>query len=226
MENFLTKINLDVGREIYLKDPQSSALGKKIISGSIDLLEELGLEDFTFKKLADQIDSTEASIYRYFDNKYRLLLYLTAWYWAWMEYKIVFATVNISSPQKRLEIAVEELTQPIVEDSNFSHINEIKLNNIVIAESTKSYFSKNVDKVNEMGAFSNYKQLVERVSSIILEINDTFKYPRMLVSSVIEGAHFQRYFAEHLPGLTDVVKGEDAVSTFYLNLVFKTIAYE
>ena len=45
----------------------------------------------------------------------------------------------------------------------------------------------------------------------------------MLISTVMEGAHHQRFFAEHLPRLTDVVDGHDAVTTFYTELVLSTI---
>ncbi|MEZ0369623.1 MAG: TetR/AcrR family transcriptional regulator, partial [Candidatus Sericytochromatia bacterium] len=40
-----------------------------------------GLEWLTFRKLASRIDSTEASIYRYFHNKYQLLCYLVCKNW-------------------------------------------------------------------------------------------------------------------------------------------------
>ncbi len=45
----------------------------------------------------------------------------------------------------------------------------------------------------------------------------------MLVSTVIEGSHNQRYFAEHLPRLTDAIMGEDAITEFYLDVTFKAI---
>lgn len=226
MKELLSNITLQVGQKVCLKDPQSSDLGKKIMEHSIHMIDELGFESFTFKKLAKRLDTSEASIYRYFENKYNLLLYLTAWYWAWMEYRVVFHTANIECPEKRLEIAIQKLTEDIEEDSNFSHINETKLNKMVIAESPKAYFSKRVDEVNSKGAFVNYKQLVQRVSEIIIEINPDYKYPHMLVSSFIEGAHYQRFFADHLPKLTDVVKGEDAVTNFYLDMVFKSVLSE
>ena len=56
------------------------------------MIDQLGFEQFTFKKLARAIGSTEASVYRYFDNKHRLLTYLIAWYWKWMEYQINYRT--------------------------------------------------------------------------------------------------------------------------------------
>lgn len=219
MNDLLRMVNIRVNSSTYLKDPESSDLGKRIISGSIDLLEAGGFENFTFKKLADQIHSTEASVYRYFESKHKLLLYLTSWYWAWMEYSLIFELTNIASPLERLNRAITLLTKEVKEDGSFEHVNEIKLNKIVIADSFKSYFTKEVDKENKAGIFSGYKQLVERVSNIVLEINPEYKYPHMLVSTAIEGAHHQRFFKEHLPRLTDTVKGEDAITEFYKEMV-------
>lgn len=40
------------------------------------MIYKTGYEAFTFKKLAEDIGTTEAGIYRYFENKYKLLVYL------------------------------------------------------------------------------------------------------------------------------------------------------
>lgn len=223
MQNLLSKIKIQVTEDLYLKNPESSALGKKIIQGSVLLINKLGFENFNFKKLALEIQSTEASIYRYFESKTKVLLYLTNWYWSWLEYRLVFSTTNISSPNERLERAIIMLTEPVVEDNNITHINESILHQIVLSESLKVYLIKDVDAENKVGAFLPYKNLVERISQIILEINPTYLYPHMLVSTVIEGAHLQRHFANHLPRLTDIIPGKDAVSEFYLETVFKAI---
>jgi hypothetical protein len=45
----------------------------------------------------------------------------------------------------------------------------------------------------------------------------------MMVSTLIEGVHLQRYFADHLPGLTSIVEGEDTVAGFYTHMVLKMI---
>lgn len=223
MDKLLAKVSIVVNDRIYLKDPASSELGRKIISRSIAMVDEMGFEAFTFRKLAKAIGSTEASVYRYFESKHKLLLYLTSWYWAWMEYRLAFGLANVPSPTVRLERAITLLTEQVVEDGSFAHINEVLLNRIVISESSKVYMTKSVDEENKEGVFLGYKQLVARVSDIILEIDPSFKYPHMLVSTIIEGTHHQRYFAEHLPRLTDVVQGEDAITEFYKKLVFKTI---
>lgn len=224
MEQLLTKVRIQVNEHIYLKDPETSELGQNIIRVGIDLIDDLGFETFTFRKLANQINSTEASIYRYFENKHKLLLYLTAWYWAWMEYRLVFSLANITSPSDRLKRAITLLTGEVMEDSNNSHVDEVKLNRIVINDSSKAYLTRDVDAENKTGAFLGYKELVARVSDIILEVNPKYKYPHMLVSTVIEGAHHQRYFAEHLPRLTDSIRGEDAITEFYKDMVFKSIS--
>ena len=221
MQEFLSKISIRVNEKIYQKDPETSTLGRKIISGSITLIDDMGFECFTFKKLAQAIDSTEASVYRYFESKHKLLLYLITWYWGWMEYRLVFGLTNIKSPEERLKRAVVLLTEQVREDGSFEHINEVKLSHIVISESSKSYLTKQVDQENKEGLFVGYKQLVARVGDIILELNPDYKYANMLVSTIIEGAHNQRYFAEHLPRLTNVVEGEDAIIEFYKEMVYR-----
>lgn len=216
-------VQFKLNEHLYLKDPQSSELGKKILSGSIDLIDEIGFEAFNFKKLGSSIGSTEASVYRYFESKHKVLLYLSAWYWNWAEYRMIFRLANIESAEKRLRIAITALTEPIQEDSDFSFINEVKLNQIIIGESSKGYLTKEVDNENRDGVFLAYKRIVQDVCDIVLEIDRNYKYPHMLISTMIEGAHLQRYFADHLPRLTDTVKGEDAVTSFYQDLVFKAL---
>ncbi|MEN8929219.1 MAG: TetR/AcrR family transcriptional regulator [Flavobacteriales bacterium] len=216
-------LNIAISPELYLKDPESSELGKKIVSQSIYLINELGFEGFTFKKLSKKIGSTESTIYRYFENKHTLLLYLTCWYWSWVEYKLVFETHNISSPEERLKIALNIITMPITEDNSFFHINEVLLHQIIISESTKVIYTKEVDKENEKGFYTVYKQIVNRISDIIIEINPDYNYPHMLISSTIDGALHQRYFSQHFPSLIDDKNGKDCVFSFYTDLVFNAI---
>ena len=223
MNELLPNINITVNDHIYLKNPESSDLGKRILEGGIDLLDDIGFEVFTFKRLATNINSTEASIYRYFESKHKLLLYLTSWFWAWTDFRLFISMANIHSPEERLKRAIELLTAPVQKDISITHINEEKLHRIVIAESSKSYLTKNVDEENEEGVFLNYKKLVERVCGIINEIDPTYKYPHMLISTVIEGCHHQRFFAQHLPRLTDISKEEDAIVQFYTDMVFRSL---
>ncbi|AMC12051.1 TetR family transcriptional regulator [Lutibacter profundi] len=217
------QIHIEVNSELYLKKPDSSELGRRIISGSIELINELGFEEFTFKKLGNKIGSPESSIYRYFESKHTLLIYLTSWFWSWIEYRLVFATINVNSPIDKLKRAIKILTQPVVVDKSFSYINEVLLHKIIITESVKVFHTKDVDDENKKGYFKSYKQVVQRVSGMVIEINPNFKFPHMLVSTVIEGANHQRYFAQHLPSLTNVEKGKENIVEFYIDLIFKVI---
>lgn len=221
MENF--NLQIKINNTFYAKDPESSDLGRHIISKSIEMINALGFEAFTFKKLGDAIGSNESSVYRYFSNKHMLLVYLLNWYWSWMDYKIVLQTSNLNNAKDKINKAVELLAADVKQDSDFSFINEVLLHKIIITESSKIYHNKNVDNENEKGFYKTYKQVVQRVSDFILEFNPKYKYPHMLVSTIIEGAHHQRYFAEHLPSLTDVEEGQNNIIHFYTNLVFNTL---
>lgn len=217
-------VHIVINKALYTKDPGSSELGRNIISKSIEMMNELGYESFTFKKLGVVLGSNESSIYRYFSSKHALLIYLISWYWSWVEYKLVFATTNVATPQEKLKEAIKILTENVTEDQAFSNINEVLLHNIIISESSKAYYTKDVDTENEKGYFKTYKRVVQRASDMVLAVNPSFKFPHMLVSTVIEGAHHQRYYATHLPSLTDVEKGKNTIVTFYTDLVLKTIA--
>ena len=217
------QLQIKIDTKFYTKNPESSVLGKKIVSKSIEMINDLGFESFTFKKLGLKIGSNESSIYRYFESKHALLVYLINWYWSWIEYKLMFATLNIPSAKDRLKASLKLLTQEVKEDNSFSYINEILLSKIIISESSKAYHTKDIDLENEKGYYKTYKQVVKQVSNIVLEMNPGFEYSRMLISTVIEGAHQQHYFAKHLPSLTDLNEDNNKVVSFYTDLVFKTI---
>jgi AcrR family transcriptional regulator len=219
------KIHIDVDHKLYLKDPNSSDLGLKIIGHSIDMIDRIGFESYTFKKLAVKIGATEPSVYRYFESKHKMLHYLLAWYWNWMDYKVILATSNIGSPEDRLRISIKLLSAPMEKDPGFEHIDYIALYRIVVSESSKVYLIKDVDAVNEQGLFASYKRLCNRVASMVKEINADYRFPRALISTVIESSHDQKFFAEHLPSLTDVThKRLNDTTEFLTELVFKSIS--
>jgi len=202
------KISLNDG--LYLKEPQDSKLGRKIIQYSILLIDKYGFESFTFKKLADEINSTEASIYRYFENKHLLLLFLVNWYWESVSYLISVNTMNVQDPKIKLQIIVNSFVSAPKDNPGVEYVNESKLHNIVISEGVKVYHTKEVDKENSKGFFSSYKNLANTVSKVISEINPKFKYPYALATNLFEMSNNHIYFAKHLPRLTDIsVKKND-----------------
>jgi AcrR family transcriptional regulator len=156
-------IKFKLNESLYLKDPQETKLGKKILHHSILMINEIGIEAFTFKKLATEIGSAEKSIYRYFDNKHNLLLFLTSWYWEWVHYLIAVNTKNIEDPVKKLDIIIDNIVLATSENPLTEYINENILHRIVINEGSKAYHTFSVDKENMEGRFSAYKSLVKIV---------------------------------------------------------------
>ncbi|MDC6352436.1 TetR/AcrR family transcriptional regulator [Zeaxanthinibacter sp. PT1] len=216
-------LHIDIDPAFYCKNPDTTELGRKIITQSIEMIDTLGFEAFTFRKLAKTIGSTESSIYRYFINKHALLAYLFSWYWSWKEYQLVFATNNMDDPLAKLKEAIRILTDEVTEDSAVSYINEVTLDRIIIAEASKVYLTKEVDTENEKGYFRVYKRVVGRVGSFVLENNPDYQFPHMLVSTIIEGSHAQRFFSDHLPSLTDTETGKQNIVRFYTEMTIKAI---
>jgi AcrR family transcriptional regulator len=197
-------IKMSLNKGLYLKEPQDSELGKKIIENSILMISDLGFEAFTFKKLALEINSTEASIYRYFENKHLLLLFLVSWYWEWVTYLINVNTLNVNDPRKKLRIIIHSIVSASKENPFVAYVNESKLHDIIISEGMKAYHTKEVDEENAKGFFVSYKSLVAIVSEVVSEINPGFKYPTAFATNLFEMSNDQIYFAKHLPRLTEV----------------------
>lgn len=222
MERLMQSIRIGINDKIYVKDPESSDLGKRIIEQSILMIDEMGFESFTFRKLGERIKSNESSIYRYFENKHKLLLYLASWYWGWLEYKMVFATNGITDRSEKLRKAIEILTQTVEQDVSFSHINEVLLSKIVINEYSKSYLTKEVDQENKDGYFIIYKRLVNRLYEMIVSLDSDYPYPSSLASTVLEGSLHQYFLKEHFPMLTDCNQ-TTTPTQYFTDLVFRIV---
>jgi len=223
MKNLLSGLKISVPEKIYIKDPETSELGKKIIENGILLINEIGFESFTFKKLGLKIGSNESSIYRYFESKHKFLLYLTSWYWVWLEYQLVIETFSISDKQEKLEKAISVITKPVEKDTNFSHINETLLHKIIVNESSKSYLTKEVKDENKKGYFEVYKRLIFRIEKMILDIEPSYVYAISLASTIVEGSLHQHFLKEYFPSITNL--GENKTSTiFFTEMIIKTIS--
>ena len=218
MQDLLANIKIQVNPKTYVKDPETSDLGKKIIQNSILLIDEIGFEEFTFKKLGEKIGSNESSIYRYFENKHKLLVYLSSWYWAWIEYRLVFSTNNINDKFEKLKKAILIVTETIEDDSKTKHINEAVLNKIIIEEFTKTFHSKQVDEENKEGFFLIYKQVNYRIEKMILDVNPNYPFAKSLVSSIIEGSLHQHFLKNHLKTITNCNENVNP-SDFYIHLI-------
>lgn len=197
-------LTFKLNTHLFLRDPQNTTLGQSIITKSVEMIGELGFEQFTFKKLAAEIGSTEASVYRYFENKHRLLLYLIDWYWTWLDYKLDFELNNIQNAEARLKKCLKLLTQNVKADNSIAFANEEMLQQIVTTEFEKTYLTKQVDADNKEGLFLPYKAVCKKIAAIILEINPNYPFPHSLVSTALLALTHQLYYARHLPSLSDI----------------------
>lgn len=202
-------VQISVNSNLYLRDPQETKLGRSIILNSIYLIDEMGLEAFTFKKLAQKMGSTEASIYRYFENKHLLLVFLLSWYWEWLSFRIDFNSMNVTDLKDKLKIVIRTIADTIRISIPPDYIDREVLHRIVVAEGTKAYHIKAVDEENKKGFFYTYKTLTSKIATIILAINPDFPYPQTLASNLLEIGNNQLHFAHHIPALTDIHCGKD-----------------
>lgn len=197
-------IQISPNQSLYVRNPQSTATGRDILRYSVPLMQELGFEKFTFKKLAQHMKASEITVYRYFENKHKLLLYLLSWYWEWVKYSIIFNCHNIRESRRKLEIVIQTVIESNHRNSLVDYMDEEKLYDLVIEESEKAYHTKSVDEENTNGLFLTLKSLKSEISEIISEIRPDYPFPNSLASTILEMSASLRFYANHLPSMSDV----------------------
>ena len=219
------RLSIRLNEKLFIRDPEASDLGRRIVKNGANLLNQLGFEAFTFKKLAEEIHTTEASVYRYFESKHKLLLYIITWYWSYLEYQVVFKLNNMTDSEAKIRLVIDLLSRELDDSLGGLDFDKKVLFNIIISESNKAYLSKDVDNNNTAQLFKPYKDLCNRIAVLFLEYNPQYPYTHSLASTVIESAHLQHFFAQHLPRLTDAKGKEDTttIRDFLEHLVFSAL---
>lgn len=218
-----TTEHLKIHSGLYIRDPKDTVLGRSILRNSIILIDELGFEHFTFKKLAFHIKSTEASVYRYFENKHLLLLYFYNWYWEYLYANIQTKLENENASSEKLKIAIDCILFSIKKNPEIDFIDEDKLHRIMVSQADKVLRIKEVTEENRNGFFLAYKKVVKSIADIILEIEPNFPYARILASTLMEIPNQQLYYAENLPSLTNLQHNED--NQFEIQKVMENMAF-
>ena len=213
-----------LNEKLYLRDPQETELGRKIIQNGILLIDELGFDQFTFRKLAEAIGSAEASLYRYFENKHKLLIYLTAWYWNWIEYRMDLLTHPSMLPEEKLRWCLRVLAEKKEQDPTFGFVDEVALSRIIILEQDKTYLTKWVDEDNRSGLFGGYKSICKKMTELVRQCNPDYPHPNTLVSTVMLASLQQVFYAQHLPSLTNLASDiHNRLREFLEHLVFSAM---
>ena len=222
MDQLLSTFKITIPEGVFIKDPETSVLGKNIITQGMELIHEMGFDGFTFKKLGTHIGSNESSIYRYFENKHKFLLYLSSWYWAWVEYNLVMETHSITYPKEKIIQAVTVLTRKVDNDSSNTPINLVLIHKIMISEFSKSFLTKSVDQENEQGLFVAYKRVHSRLQGFIKVANPSYNFSASLANTILAGVLQQYYYKDHFPSLTDCSDINEPCN-YYINLIYKTL---
>ncbi|MFZ9980741.1 MAG: TetR/AcrR family transcriptional regulator [Cyclobacteriaceae bacterium] len=213
-----------LNENLYLRDPQETELGRKIIRHGIDLVDRLGFEQFTFRKLAEEIGSAEASLYRYFENKHRLLTYLAAWYWNWTEYRMDLLTHPTQPAEEKLRWCLRVLTEKKQNDNTFGFVDEEALYRIILTEQDKTWLTKWVDEDNRSGFFGGYKSICKKMSDLIRSYNPDYPHSNSLVSTIMMTSLQQMFYSEHLPTLSNISgKDHEELYRFVEHLTFSAI---
>lgn len=218
-------VQIKINEKLYLKDPQTSELGKNILQSGVLLMADLGFEEFTFKKLATAVNTTEASIYRYFENKHRFLLYIVNLYWHLLEFQVNFATQNMSDPKEKIERIIRLLTEGVEKKVIYEGIDLNALYAIVVMESNRVYLTRAVEKDNKNFFFRAYKNLCGTISEIITMYDPEYPFARSLSSTLIEMSHLQHFFMQNLPSLTNLSSytNDSYLKDFLRSLVFDSL---
>ena len=218
MKALLQNIRPEIQDGIFLKNPESSTLGKRIVNEGILLIDGIGFEAFTFKKLGERIQTNESSIYRYFENKHKFLLYISSWYWSWMECRLVFETANLKDASDSLMKAILLVTEDTADDISSDYIDESVLKRIIISDFTKTFLTKEVDDENREGFFKIYKRVIYRIAEIIKEVKPAYSFPESLASNIVEGAMHQHFLKRHFKTITNCNESVSPAD-FYIDMV-------
>jgi AcrR family transcriptional regulator len=199
---------LDLDPSLTLRDP-GSPMGRRILSDGLDLMNELGLETFTFKKLAGHIGCTEVTVYHYFANKQRLLQYYFQLYWLWLGILGDQSGGAVKDPLDRLHRSIRILAGLWPDQVLAAQLDPSALRMLVINEGSKSFMHKNVDSDNKLKLFKPYKDLCAQVASELKACSPRVRSPRSFATTLVEMAHSLEFAMFHLPAFTDLSEKKD-----------------
>jgi len=202
-------LNIHINNKLFLKDPGSSETGKKILEAAVKQITLQGIEHVTFKRLAEAADTVESTVYRYFENKHNLLVYLSAWYWACMEYCLEYETMQPVPAEQQVRKAIDLMAGCCKPDIRMEVSSLDELRELMICEHAKVYMTHEVAEENKDGYFYYMKSFAGKLSRLIQEMNPEYPHARSLAFTMMIALHQQLYVSKNLPSLSSCGKGND-----------------
>ncbi len=154
------------------------------------------------------------------------MLYLVSWYWNWVDYQIGFHTHHMTNAQEKLQMFIHLLATHQTNSTLTTYLDVEVLARLVMVEASKAYLTKEVDQDNKEGLFQEYKSLCHKMAETVLDIQPAYPYPHALVSTLIESARKHRFFAQHLPSLTEVKdqgQNQSSLEAFLRHIAFSSL---
>lgn len=181
---------MSLGEEFYLRNPQDTELGRRIVETSLAMIVKDGFIPFSIKKLAVSIKTTEASVYRYFSNKECILLYCIGMFWAETEFRIKFQTNNMNNPKDRLSAIIDILTdehgaaEQEFETSHFTLLRNLAcLNNSLIFILMEVQKQHQITKAALMPIIKSvYGSINDSVSQLVSDKSKAFMLTETIIS--------------------------------------------
>ena len=182
----------------------ASPMGSRILAEGLVLMNDIGLEAFTFKKLAERIGCTEVTVYHYFANKQRLLQYYFQMYWLWLATHCQQEGKGLKDPLARLRGDIAAISGLWPADARAAQFDPAQLRELVISEGTKSFMHKNVDSDNKLKLFKPYKDLCAHIATEVKACSPRMRSSRSFATTLVEMAHSLEFAMHHLPALTEL----------------------
>ncbi|MFN5207896.1 MAG: TetR/AcrR family transcriptional regulator [Bacteroidota bacterium] len=203
-------------------DPSHSRTGLKILNTAIQLIADEGYESFHLSRLAEKADTVESTVYRYFENKHKLLLYISGWYWAYLDFSIDYETREMKAPAQILNKAIEMMAGKNL-PTNIDLIGDpLLIHRIMITEFSKIYITQMAQEDNKEGYFVYFKTFVNKIGNLLSAIMPGYKFPRSFAFLLVLGIYQQMHVAEKLPALSDYDQSEpldEYISRFIKDLI-------
>jgi len=184
-------------------------VGGRILAEGLVLMNELGLEAFTFRKLAEQAGCTEMTVYHYFANKHRLLQYYDQMYWLWLATHCQQEGRHLKDPMERLRGDITAISGIWPSDAMAGLFDPSELRELVVNEGSKSFLHKDVDADNEQKLFKPYKDLCGHIAGELKACAPRLKHTRSFATTLVDMAHSLEFAMHHLPALTELSRRQD-----------------
>ena len=208
MDTTMPRYLIEPDPGLALRDT-TTLVGTRILAEGLALMTELGLEGFTFRKLAERAGCTEMTVYHYFANKQRLLQYYDQMYWLWLATHCQQEGRHLKDPMERLRGDITAISGIWPADAKAGPFDPSALRQLVVNEGSKSFLHKDVDADNELKLFKPYKDLCGHIAGELKACAPDLKHARSFATTLVDMAHSLEFAMHHLPALTELSKKKD-----------------